>query len=290
MVVDVVDAIAVIALALGAVAELQIRILRVRPSTDRTLVAVGALAGFALIGTGPVGIRAGAGLLRAARAAPRLRKQVLNVSAEEQEIVCKGDKRHEPVERQRSRQKQENNVHRREGKVHPGKIFDLDGDKHHQKHSCLGREGCNGEKQAEVQRSGIDVVAEDEARDVAQKNAREIVEIKAADTPVIFEHFSELVIAEQTDDRQKQIIARDIEQVCEDVSKQPPDLPVQNFGRGEAEKTVDHAARVNDRQRIGDQVSDGDDEHQVRNAEVRMQHAEAVDAAAQRIQGRSLRS
>ena len=50
---------------------------------------------------------------------------------------------------------------------------------------------------------------------------------------------------------------------------------MQNFGRGEAEKTVDHAARVNDRQRIGNQVSDGDDEHQVRNAAIAVFQTEA---------------
>ena len=116
---------------------------------------------------------------------------------------------------------------------------------------------------------------------VAQQDTCEIVEIKAADAPVIFEHFSELVIAEQTDDRQKQIIARDVEQVRKDVGKKPPDLPVQNFGRGEAEKTVDHAARVNDRQRIGNQIADGDDEHQVRNAAIAVFQTEAFEFFAE---------
>ena len=59
-----------------------------------------------------------------------------------------------------------------------------------------------------------------------------------------------------------------------------PDLPVQNFGRGEAEKTVDHAAWVNDRQCIGDQVSDGDDEHQVRNAAIAVFQTEAFEVFA----------
>ena len=56
---------------------------------------------------------------------------------------------------------------------------------------------------------------------------------------------------------------------------------MQNFGRGEAEKTVDHAARVNDRQRIGDQVSDGDDEHQVRNAAIAVFQTEAFEVFAE---------
>ena len=144
---------------------------------------------------------------RGCAASGGVREEFLNIGAEKQEVVRKRNKGHEPVERQRSSQKQEDNVHCREGKVHPGKIFDLDGDKHHQKHSCLGREGCNGEEQAEVQVGRIDVVAEKQTGKVAQQDTCEIVEIKAADTPVVFEHLAELIIAEQTDDGKEEIAA-----------------------------------------------------------------------------------
>jgi len=287
VVVDVIHAVAVVAVALRAVAEFEVRIVGVGSAADGAFVAIRALAGFRLVALCPVGVGLGARsvgtgvvLLRAA-IAPGVGEEVLNIGAEEQEVIRKRNKRHEPVERQRAGQEQENNVHRREGKVHPGQILDFDGDEHHQKHSCLGREGCNSEEQAEVQVSRIDIVAEKQTCQITQQNAREIVEVKAANAPVAFQHLTELVVAEQADDRQKQIVARDIEQVRKDVGKKPPDLPLQDFGRGEAEKTVDHAARVDDRQRIGNQVSDGDDEHQVRNAAIAVFQTEAFEVFAE---------
>lgn len=70
-----------------------------------------------------------------------------------------------------------------------------------------GREGRDGEEQAEVQVGRIDVVAEKQTGKVAQQDTCEIVEIKAADTPVVFEHLAELIIAEQTDDGKEEIAA-----------------------------------------------------------------------------------
>ena len=116
---------------------------------------------------------------------------------------------------------------------------------------------------------------------VRQKDAREIIEVKAAGTPVIFQHLAELVITEETDNGEEQITARDVEQICEHIGEQPPDLPMQNFGRGEAEKTVDHAAWVNDGQRIGNEIADGDDEHQVRNAAIAVLETEAFEFFAE---------
>lgn len=56
---------------------------------------------------------------------------------------------------------------------------------------------------------------------------------------------------------------------------------MQDFGRGEAEKAVDDPARVDHGQRIGDQVSDGDDEHQVRNGRDRGFQTEAFEVFAE---------
>ena len=74
--------------------------------------------------------------------------------------------------------------------------------------------------------------------------------------------------------------------------QQPPELPLLEARPAEAENGVKGASvkRGEQGEQIEGDVADDDVEHQVRNAEVRMQHAEAVDAAAQRIQGRSLRS
>ena len=57
MIVDVVDAVAAVALALGAVAEFQIGIIRVGAAADSAFVPVGTLAGAAAVVLRPVGIR-----------------------------------------------------------------------------------------------------------------------------------------------------------------------------------------------------------------------------------------
>lgn len=74
--------------------------------------------------------------------------------------------------------------------------------------------------------------------------------------------------------------------------QQPPELPLLEARPAEAENGIERGIveRGKQGEQIEGDVADDDVEHQVRNAEVRMQHAEAVDAAAQRIQGRSLRS
>ena len=213
-------------------------------------------------------------LLRTA-IAPGVREEVLNVRAEEKEVVQERNKGHQPVEREKTCRKQENNVQGREAEVNPGHVFHLDGDEHHEKDSCVGREGRDGEEQAEVQVGRGDAVAEKKTGEVRQENAREIIEVKAARAPVVLQHLAELVITEETDNGEEQITARDIEQICEHIGEQPPDLPLQDLARGEAEKTVDHAAWVNDGQRIGNEIADGDDEHQVRNAAIAVLETEA---------------
>lgn len=139
-----------------------------------------------------------------------------------------------------------------------------------------GARGRDGEKQAEVQVGRGDAVAEKKACKVRQENAREIIEVKAAGTPVIFQHLAELVITEEERQRREQINhQRRPEQICEHIGEAAADLPLQDLARGEAEKTVDHAAWVNDGQRIGNEIADGDDEHQVRNAAIAVFQTEA---------------
>ena len=101
MIVDVVDAVAAVARAFGAVAEFQIGIIRVRAAADCTFVAVGALTGAAAVILCPVGIRLGVdlctevarGLAVGAAAPPALRQEIADVFAEKQEIVQQRNER-----------------------------------------------------------------------------------------------------------------------------------------------------------------------------------------------------
>ena len=73
VVVDMVDAIAEIALAFGAVAEFQIGTFRIGSAADRALVAIGALSRAAAVVLCPVGIRLRLGYL-CARLLPAARR------------------------------------------------------------------------------------------------------------------------------------------------------------------------------------------------------------------------
>lgn len=92
VVVDMVDTIAEIALAFGAVAELQIGAFRIGSAADRAFVTVGALTGAAAVMLCPVRIRLRLGHLCArlfppARGTPQRGKQILYIPPKEQQIV-----------------------------------------------------------------------------------------------------------------------------------------------------------------------------------------------------------
>ena len=121
-----------------------------------------------------------------------------------------------------------------------------------------------------------------------EQHAAEVVDGELCRTPLALERRADPVI--EIAAHQQPEGSRVRRQKAE--GQQPPELPLLEPRPAEAENGVKGASvkRGEQGEQIEGDVADDDVEHQVRNAEVRMQHAEAVDAAAQRIQGRSLRS
>ena len=98
MIVDVILAVAVVALALGAVPEFQLRVRHIRPAADRALVGVGSLGGgvAGFVGTGveldDLCPSCGLGLFPeqpGSVGTPAHRNYVQHVLPKEQEVVCK---------------------------------------------------------------------------------------------------------------------------------------------------------------------------------------------------------
>ena len=145
VVIDMIDAIAAIALALRAVAEFEVRIVRIRPAADRAFMPVGLLAGFGAVGACPIGVRAGICRGRAVilplPVAQCVGQDVFDVAAEEKEIVEQRHDGQQPVEREERGQLQgREHVQHREAEIDPRHVFHLDGDEEEQQHLRLRRE------------------------------------------------------------------------------------------------------------------------------------------------------
>ena len=246
---------------------------------------VGLLAGFGAVGACPIGVRAGICRGRAVilplPVAQCVGQDVFDVAAEEEEVVQKRHDGQQPVEREERGQLQgREHVQHREAEIDPRHVFHLDGDEEEQQHLRLRRDGRDGEKQAEVQRGRVRSGAEQHCGQIGQHKSGQIIEIEAERAPVALQDLSELIIAEQRHRRQQQSRAPHVVQVRKDVRKQPPDLPAQNGGAAEAEIAVDDIAGVDVRERIDRQISNGNDEHEIRNALAPVFEAEAFKPSA----------
>ena len=122
--------------------------------------------------------------------------------------------------------------------------------------------------------------AQQQRGQIGQQKPGEIIQIEAERTPVAFQDLAELIVAEQRHDGQEQIDAGSVVQIRKDVRKQPPDLPAQNGGTAEAEIAVDDVAGVDTREHIDRQISNGNDEHEIRNALAPVFEAEAFKLSA----------
>ena len=103
VVVDVIDAVAVVAVAFRTVAELQIGILGVGTAADCALMPVGLFAGFGMISVCPVGIGFWVRLaLLWAAVAHRRGQKIFYVGAKEQEKIEQRHQREQPEKAEES--------------------------------------------------------------------------------------------------------------------------------------------------------------------------------------------
>ena len=278
-----------IARALRAVAELQFRICDIGAAADRALVAVALALLLALrLADGVVEVRRllGPRLLPLGKA-PDLRRE------EHKEVQQRHERQHhaDPIAGGGA---EEDDV-REVARVQNGHPLDLDRNEEEQQHLRVGIERGEGEEHGKIhigRARHLPVVSGDQARDDRaerrEQHAAEVVDGELRRTPLALERRADPVI--EIAAHQQPEGSRVRRQKAE--GQQPPELPLLEPRPAEAENGVKGASvkRGEQGEQVEGDVADDDVEHQVRNTEVRMQHAEAVDAAAQRIQGRSLRS
>ena len=310
-----VDAVAEIALAFRAIAELQPGAARVRAPADRTLVVIGLFAVGAAVVFRPVGVRLlrlpaglGAAAILVGEARVRLnevtlahpssgeaRREIAHVPAQKQQEIQQRDHRRdaqhchqkprgkggvEQIIALRQLQHDQHQIDQRHNSH-----FDRDDEKH--QHALLRNQASRGEEEREVDviRHHNRVHAKNDVnqqrRDRCQQDAREIIAVEAERSPCVFEQTPKPIIKikEQHEKQQAELAQGVAHGVDEHKADQTPDLPVQDFLCVEAQHAEHLVLQPEQGQQIDHQIGRGDPEHQVRDALVPVAQEKAVDIA-----------
>ena len=141
MVIDVIQTVAVVAAALGAISELQMGMLRIGTPADCAFVAVQRLGCLLLIVLCPVGI----GALCSAVSTVwlhKVRQDIDDIASKENEVVEQGEDREEV---------QPYRIIDRHGKIEPCQIFHLQRDDEEQQHLIFRIQGGKRQQQTQIQ-------------------------------------------------------------------------------------------------------------------------------------------
>ena len=265
VIIDVILAEAVVPRAAGAVAELQLRVIRIRAAADSALVIVelgGLLASYPLGLAAEVdGVGAGSARYGAQEVAP----------AEDEEIQYRDDG--QQIHREGARHHRQNKEYR----VHQCEPFHLDRDDEEQQHLHIREKRRKGEKHREVHilRRHSDVDAgrkiDDEPVKHGEDNAAEKVDVELRRPPILLKGAADPVVKIHRDERQHTRPRRH-----EREGDEPPHLPVEKTRERVGEEAQKVAVREVG-QKSQHHVADDDIEHQVGDAKIRVQDTEAVD-------------
>lgn len=275
MIVDMILTVAVVALALGAVAEFQLRICHIGASADRAAVGVG---GFRRGGGGFVGacvkmddLCLGLFGLLAEQAAgigtPRHGNHVQHVLAEKEKIVGKGDYGEQIVGETVGKQTEQHQcqIDQRENpRFH--------GDDEEKQEIRVGVQRGVAEKQAQVQVSDAGLTAENQAVNVHHYHTGEVEQVEPQGAPHIFHGSAQGVVAQQGDGGEQNVPGA----VGQRVSDQPPDLTLKNGLPIEAERTVQKHAAGHLAEQVDHGGADDDVKHQIGDALIPVFEAEKL--------------
>ena len=281
---DMLRAVAVVALAAGAVAEFQIGGIHIRAAADGALVGVGGLDlgvgglvaaggvegdGLALGGMGdllhgPAGIEPPGG-----------GQQVPAVLAEGQEVVGQGDEGEEIVGEEIDDTQQ--NHHQIDQSKDPG----LHGDDEEDHELGIGEEGGISQEQAQVQVVGTGIAAEDQAVHIHNEDAGEIEEIQPQGAPDIFDALTQGVVEDQHDGGPEHGAAA----VQEDVGEQPPDLSPEDQAPVKAEPVIQGPGGIHLVDQVHSRDAKAHKQHQIGDTLVPVAVAKPVEIPADIFHG-----
>ena len=267
-------AIAPIACAAAAIAEIEVGILRVRLAADAALVVV-PLGRLRCLGGGLTVLH-------------RLRTMARGGAV--YAVAHLGIDKHGEVEKRHHRQhhaapvtgdKCRDDLKDEQRPVDPRQPLHLHRDDEEQQYPRLGEEAGEGEEQGEVHiGSACDGVRSPRNEgghhdaDGGQENARDIVEGELGCAPLALEGRADPVVEVEGDQHEEEAAAGGDEHIGEDA----PNFPLQHHARvhveeGQGKGVVGGGEHLQD---IDEDVADGDIEHQVRDAETGMAGAETL--------------
>lgn len=274
MAVDVVHAVAVIAVALGAVAEFHVGVVGVGNAAHGTFVQV-ALCFLGLL----LGLFEVDGLRRGFVSDPA--EQGGKVPREEQEIVQDGNDGDQSYQELTADQIKEDGTGEKR-RVDPGQPLDLDRDNEENQEPGLGVEGGEGEEHRQ-----IDIIhggkARHETQQGVEENAHKVEQGELDAAPLPFQGGADHPVEVQRNRQEKQIAV----QGDKDEGDQPPDLTVQDLGDAEEQKlrTVTLAEHV---QQIDNHGADDNVVHQMGDAQFRVLITKTVQPRINRTQWQDL--
>ena len=288
VIINVVLAEAVVSRALGAVAELQIGEVRVRPPAHAALVPVALLGGLFLLlldsGFELDGL-VGAAVAVHLTPAPQ---SLGHVAPEEYQEVQKGDDRQQRADEIQPQQGGDD-VHGEQGRIGQSQPLDLEGDEKEQQYLSVRIEGGKGQEHGHADvigavnggGGGAEGIVADDAGEDGQHHAGEVIEIELRRAPLPLQEISNKIGEIQREDEGERI--EGIRH--ENKAHQTPQLQVQHFTPVEAKEGEEGVVGQPQQQKDND-VARHDVAHQVRDAEIGMAERKAIHGVIEFFQSK----
>lgn len=278
VVADMILTVAMIAFALGAVPEFQLRVGYIRSAADIAAVGVIGLWGGVsrFIGGGGELNHLGAGGGGFFEQPPEIDPpgrgdHIQHIAAEEQEIVGKGDKREDIVGEFAAKNTDQNDC-----QIEQRKDPCLHRDDKQQQEIGIGIHGGKAQEQAHVQIINIRLTVKDHGVNIHQQNTAEVEQIEFQRAPLALHGIAQRVIADQTDQHEKNITVIHGQRIC----KQPPYLPVEDQRPVEEQQGIQKEIAHDLTHEVYHRIADADIEHQIRDAHPPVFVAEALKIPA----------
>ena len=276
VIIDMVAAVAVVPIALGAVAELQLGVRNIGSSAHRA--PVGISRGLLLGGLGHMKMNDLRLLL--GRAVENLAELVLpgkgndiqNVLSEEKEIVSQGNQGEKVgcgVGRLKYANQDDDQI--KQGK-HP--CFDWNDEK--QQKSRLRVQGCIAQEQAHIEVIHAGLTVENQPVNIHQHHAGEVENVEFQCAPLALHGSAQRVVAEQGNYHKENIAVPQ----CQGIGKQPPDFAPKDSGSVEAQKVIQGKIPCKNADEVNNGIAKNDIKHQVGNALIAVFVAEPLEISA----------
>ncbi len=267
---NVVHAVAVIAVALGAVAEFHVGVVRIGYTTHGTFVEVSfGLLRFFLCFFEVDCLGVGAVLHTA--------EQAGEIAGKEQEVVGDGQQRDQCVQEIAGKHVTDNRPGE-ECRIQPGQPLDLDGDDKENQKLCVGVQGGKGEEhgQVHIAHGGI---AGQKAQKHIQNHAYKIEQGKLGAAPFPFQCSADhpIQVCGQGE------VEKPAVQGQKYKGQKPPYLSLQDVGDGKVQELGEHTCAEHIQQ-VDSRRAEHDDVHQVGNAKPGMLMAKAIKPGFDRTQ------